>query len=93
MAIKKYKTCNWLWNPSITEVEIEKETESSVWVNGNRQSKSTTGSSWFDTWQEGHDHIKRIADESRESVVDDLRRIDECLKKIAKIKEDRDNAS
>ncbi len=38
--MKYYKVKLWLFgNPEIQEIEVEKETESSVWVNGSRNAK------------------------------------------------------
>ena len=36
----------------ITPVEIERETEHSVWVNGNRNKRHTANDKYCDTWDE-----------------------------------------
>lgn len=41
----------------IRVVTIDKETEASVWVGGNRRAKITEYENYFDTWQEAKDCI------------------------------------
>jgi len=36
----------------ITEVEVERETDVSVWVGGRRHGKDTEWATYFDTWDE-----------------------------------------
>lgn len=38
----------------ITAIEIERETDSSVWIGGRRSAKSTEYDNYFDTWDEAH---------------------------------------
>jgi len=53
--IKKYRTGSY--GRAIEEVEVERETEKSVWMKGQRSEKMTNYSCYFNTWQEAHDHI------------------------------------
>jgi hypothetical protein len=41
----------------ITAVPVERETESSVWIKGRRQPKSSTFYCYFDTWQQAHEAL------------------------------------
>lgn len=49
----KYKTT---WGTEIETVEIERETESSVWVNGRRSAKKGHYN-YFNTWIEAKEHF------------------------------------
>ena len=55
----KYKVGYYL-SAEITEVEVERETAESVWVNGRRHKK---GGHFFDTWEAAHSHLMERADE------------------------------
>lgn len=50
----KYKA--EIWHNEIDEVEVERETESSVWINGRRHAKQTSCACYFDTWDEALDY-------------------------------------
>lgn len=50
--MKKYITGGYGWKPSITEIIIERETDLSYWVNGERRSKDTRYSKMFNTFQD-----------------------------------------
>lgn len=54
----------------IEEVEIDRETESSVWINGSRVAKIGVYGSYHDTWEEAHQRLLALAQRD----VDTLRR-------------------
>ena len=41
----------------IGPVDVDRETESSVWVNGRRRAKNGDYVSYFDTWEEARNHL------------------------------------
>lgn len=41
----------------ITAVEIERETETSVWIDGQRRQKRSSYENYWDTWDEAYAHI------------------------------------
>jgi hypothetical protein len=47
---------------TITPVEIERETDKSVWVNGNRNAKQSDWATYFDTWEEAYSALLEAAD-------------------------------
>lgn len=53
----------------ISPVEIEKETESSVWINGCRRAKISTYENYFDSW----DDAKQFLMDHAQKRVDSLR--------------------
>jgi len=56
MSNIKFKACpSWSWHNEILPVEVERETDSSVWVRGRRQAKRVSGGDcYFDTWEDAH---------------------------------------
>jgi hypothetical protein len=51
----KYRTLKW--SSKIEPVEVERETDSSVWIKGQRNSKITEYHCYHDTWQEAKDTL------------------------------------
>lgn len=47
------------WGPSIRAVQVERSTESSVWINGRRSSRSSSYSRYFPTWDEAVEVVRR----------------------------------
>lgn len=60
----KYRTgeTHWSVRAKIEEVEIEKETDSSVWVKGHRNSKFCQSGVYHDTWDKAHAYLMSIAE-------------------------------
>lgn len=52
MAVK-YRTGHY-GEPLIEEVTIDRETESSVWIDGRRNAKESSWYNFFDTWEAAH---------------------------------------
>lgn len=48
----KYKT-GWKCD-KIEKIEVERETDSSVWINGRRHYKRSVNEKYFDTWELAH---------------------------------------
>jgi len=59
----KYRTDEYSGTPEfrIAKVEIEKETDTSVWIRGMRNNKHSSFHNYFDTWQEAHEYILDLA--------------------------------
>jgi len=57
--MKKYVTGTGRWGVAakIEVVEIERETESSVWVRGNRLGKITESHVYHDSWAAAHSYL------------------------------------
>lgn len=60
------------WRGRIKTVEVERETESSVWINGRRNAKLNNYKNYFDTWEEAHSYLmekaQRKVNEARKSL-------------------------
>ena len=55
MVVKKYKcrlSNRWGCEASIEEVDVDKETAKSVWINGSRYAKISDYSNYYDSWDE-----------------------------------------
>jgi poly(3-hydroxyalkanoate) synthetase len=48
----------------IEAVEVERETDSSVWIKGNRNAKITSYHKYWDSWEEAHAYLLERADRS-----------------------------
>lgn len=57
----KYRTGGFGVN-LIETVDVERETEHSIWINGRRNSKKTSYHKYWDTWQEAHEHLLEHAE-------------------------------
>ena len=49
--IKYYTRCRYI-DPTITSIEIDKETDKSVWINGRREAKRSEYRVYHDTWDD-----------------------------------------
>lgn len=50
------------WRDEIRAVEVEKETESSVWISGRRHPKVAKSATFHDTWDDAHAYLTAIAE-------------------------------
>jgi hypothetical protein len=53
----KYEVGGFFKKNLIELVEIEKETEKSIWINGRVHRKTTSYEKYFDTWEEAKDYL------------------------------------
>lgn len=58
--MKKYKVIGR--SASIKEVEVERETEHSIWINGYRHAKFSEGVAFYDTYPEAREALVKIAE-------------------------------
>lgn len=79
--IVKYKTGS-IYSNTIEEIEVERETESSVWVRGKRKSKWGY-EGYFDTWEGAREFLLGRADEELKSA---RRRLQDAQSKYGNIK-------
>ena len=70
----KYKTGDTRWGvmAEIEPVEVDKDTDSSVWIRGRRRAKVSEYEVFHDTWQSAHEHLLRKATERVESLIRQL---------------------
>jgi len=58
--MKKYKVRinkQWSCEAEIEEVEVERETDKSVWIDGRRNMKESDWANYYDTWEEAHSNL------------------------------------
>jgi hypothetical protein len=65
--MKKYQTGHW--KQDITEIEVERETDKSVWVDGHRSSKSEGFYRIFDTRNDAAEFLLELAERKMESAI------------------------
>jgi hypothetical protein len=53
----KYKTAIFSYDGLIKNVSIDKETDKSVWINGNRHLKSCEYEQFHDTWDDAKNYL------------------------------------
>ena len=75
---KKYKT---RWS-SIYEVEIERETESSVWINGSRSAKVTSWERYFDSFAEAKAYL---TEDKQRKIETELIHVKNAERELAKV--------
>jgi hypothetical protein len=81
----RYKTKGW--DNDIEAVEIERETASSIWINGRRVRKDSCYDRFFDSWELAHDHLLKRCESQIENLKGQLARWKTELKKIKAMKE------
>ena len=60
----KYRTSGWSEpEAKIKTVRISRETDKSIWINGDRFAKISEWYQFWDTWQEAHNYIVERSEE------------------------------
>lgn len=83
----KYKACNYAWEP-IQKVEIDRETDASVWVNGSRRSKKSDGVRYCDTFNEAKQFLLSHSTAKLETAKRELRYAQETHDKTLALTEE-----
>lgn len=78
----KYKVIPSHLRPEITAVECERETASSVFINGRRKAKRSTYENYYDTWDEAYSALIAAANYKAEYARAQLDRYEAARKKI-----------
>lgn len=64
--MEKYKISIGIFaKPAIEKVDVERETQHSLWINGRRHKKYTDSSCYMNTWDEAH---KKLMDYATQKV-------------------------
>lgn len=83
----KYYKLRFGWNPEIKEVEVEKESESSVWINGKSYRKDAGSEIYLPTKEKCIDYFKQQAEKSiaikEESIIKQKAELAKFLKENA----------
>jgi hypothetical protein len=72
--MKYYKVKLYTWSPEISEVEIDRETEHSVFIKGRREAKETGYTAYFKTFNEAFSKLEGI-------ILDNISNKEESLMK------------
>ena len=68
------------WRPAtITAVTVDRETETSGWIDGRRRAKNGSGNRYFDTWAEAKAHLlgeAQISWQRVDALLDDIKRLE-----------------
>ena len=81
----KYKTSGgWRWSldARIDEVEVERETEHSVWINGRVNRKISDFCVYHDTWETAHNYILKHAQRRLDNKRNEYQRAKNVLLSI-----------
>ena len=69
--MEKYRTGS-SYSMGIETVEIERETDASVWINGRRSAKDCEWHKYHDTWSEAKDFLVRRAGDKVSGLINRL---------------------
>ena len=83
--MKMYKTCF----DEIKTVEVQRETESSVFMDGIRHAKMSSFESFFHTFDDAKSHLEKKAFLAHESAKRNLDRKRSELEKVMQLKEEK----
>ena len=79
----KYQTNSIGMCDPIRAVEVERETEASVWVNGRRCAKRADYHNYFDTWEEAKAFL---VEEAERALTGAHRRLDAARSELERMK-------
>ena len=80
--ITKYKV-NLQWKPWIEKVDVQRETDLSVWIRGRRESKNTNYYAFLDTFDEAKN---RIIEEFGKKILQEQKSIERSIEQIKTLK-------
>jgi len=83
----KYEVKSYL--NSIEEVKVERETDSSVWVEGRRRAKKAGYCGYFDTWEEAKNSLLNKAQKDVDAARSRLQRANSKLGQVKSLKKPR----
>lgn len=87
--ITKYRIAKWReCSSEIIKVEIERETDSSVWIRGHRQGKNTESHQYLDTWKEAEFLLREQAEGYLDTCKNRLKDAEEILSEIKELREE-----
>ena len=81
-----YRTTSWL--DSITPVQVERETEHYVWIEGGVRRRKRAYSNYFDTWAEAKAHLHDEIMKRTGVLTRSLERENERFFKVMNLKEE-----
>jgi hypothetical protein len=82
----KYKTKRYD-DTEIEAVKVERESEASYWIDGNRVSKLSTYYRYHDSWEYAHSYLIQRKESAIETMKDRIVAAEGTLKKLRSMKE------
>ena len=70
------------WDRDIIAVECERETASSVFINGRRNAKRSTYENYYDTWEDAHSALLLAAERRVANYRSELDKTEAALEEI-----------
>jgi len=86
MPVIKYRTGSW-GGKLIEAVEIERETDKCIWVNGSRMNKVSSYYKFHESWPEAKEYLLARAERALESARRSLQRAQDELGNIKGLKD------
>ena len=90
--MQKYRTSNgytrFNFSSEIKEIEIERETEKSVWINGTRHLKHSDWGVFHATWTDAHHYLKQHISRRLDNTKDKLRSVQAKFDEISSMKKE-----
>ena len=80
--MKKYKIAFYYDGvpaPDIREIEVDKETDISVWINGARRQKHSAYEAFFDTWGAAYERLRAVANLRVQAARNNIERYEQIL--------------
>jgi hypothetical protein len=78
--MKYWKARHGGWNKPLEEIEVEKETESTVWIDGRRNAKVSTYDNFFPTKEKA---IEWLISQATHDVVSSSTKLDNANRQLA----------
>jgi hypothetical protein len=75
------------WGKEIEAVEVERQTDNSVWIDGRRIKKMSNWKKYHDTWVKAWEYLLSVAQGRVEGAEIQLVSAEEYLKKIEGLRE------
>ena len=88
MAVPK----NFSWDIRIVPVEVERETDACIWINGRRSLKSSSYESYYNSWEDARLAIQTQAEGEIARLQDRLRQYEDALREIKNMRDPEDAA-
>lgn len=84
--LKKYKIMTWMsLKAEIKEVEVEKETDKSIWIKGQRNAKVSDFVTYCDTYEEAKEKLASIVASRIKKAREELEKLKQVEQEIAEL--------
>lgn len=81
--VETWYRVTYMWSVRVTQVQVERHTDSNVWIGGRRRHRYTNEEWYCPTWEEARDSIRERAAKETEKITQDIAQMLERTKKNA----------